>query len=313
MGPPAITDRLDLWRDLIRDNFVALDIVAERPDTFNGSVHSTDVGHLDIARVESGPQIFTRTSRLAQRDDDVYLQVGLLTRGAAVVGQDDRECTLAPGDFALYESDRPFCWGLAGDWEMLVFTWPRTCFRLHDTVSQSLTARRLTGRTGISGLVGRTLRDLATAPPELSIDGGIRLGNEIAALVTTAALEQARPAEPVHTATSLLRRIDDYIIDRLSDPNLNPSEIAAAHFISTRHLHRLFAGRANTVAQRIMHERLTRCCLELRHPSTGARSITDISRRWGFPDLATFSRAFRTAYGMTPTQYRTARTASGGS
>ena len=313
MGPPASTDRLDLWRDLIRDNFVALDIVAERPETFTGSVHSTDVGHLDIARVESGPQIFTRTSRLAQRDDDVYLQVGLLTRGAAVVAQDGRECELAPGDFTLYESDRPFCWALAGDWELLVFTWPRTSVRLHDTISQSLTARRLAGNTGISGIVGRTLRDLATTPPDLSIDGGIRVGNEIAGLVTTAALEQARPGEPVPTVTSLLRRIDDYIIDRLSDPNLDPPEIAAAHFISTRHLHRLFAGRGSTVTQRILHERLTRCCLELRHPSADGRSITDISRRWGFADLASFSRAFRAAYGMTPTQYRTARAGNRGS
>ncbi len=308
MGQPATTDRLDVWRDLIRENFVALDIVADRQDAFTGRVRSTELGYLEVACVESGPQAFTRTPQLARMDDDAYLQVGLLTRGAGVVQQDGRQAVLTPGDFALYETNRPFCWGLKEDWELLVFTWPRATVRLHDTVSQALTARCLSGSDGLGAIVGRMLRDLVRAPPELSVDGGIRLGNEVAELVTTVATERVRPSDPERSADTLLRQIDDYIIERLSDPNLGPSDIAAAHFISTRHLHRLFAGRGSTVTQQIQHLRLERTRLELRHPGYDSRSITDISRHWGFPDLATFSRAFRTAYGTTPTQCRSVRT-----
>lgn len=36
----------------------------------------------------------------------------------------------------------------------------------------------------------------------------------------------------------------------------------------------------------------------------GTVSVTDISRRWGFPDLPGFSRAFRAAYGLSPSDYR---------
>lgn len=308
MGQPATTDRLDVWRDLIRENFVALDIVADRQDAFTGRVWSTEVGYLDVACVESAPQAFTRTPQLARMDDAAYLQVGLLTRGAGVVQQDGREAVLTPGDFALYETNRPFCWGLKEDWELLVFTWPRATIRLHDHVSQALTARCLSGSDGLGAIVGRMLRDLVSAPPELSVDGGIRLGNEVAELVTTVATERVRPSVPERSADTLLRHIDDYIVECLSDPNLGPSDIAAAHFISTRHLHRLFAGRGSTVTQQIQHLRLERSRLELRHPGYDGRSITDISRHWGFPDLATFSRAFRTAYGTTPTQCRSART-----
>ena len=64
MGQPATTDRLDVWRDLIRDSFVALDIVADRQDGFTGRVWSTELGYLDVACVESGPQAFTRTPQL---------------------------------------------------------------------------------------------------------------------------------------------------------------------------------------------------------------------------------------------------------
>ena len=304
MSPPATTDRLDVWRDLIRENFVALDIAADRQAAFRGNVRTTELGHLHVASVESGSQRCTRTSQLALRDDDVYLQVGLLTRGSAVVQQDGREAVLTPGDFALYETDRAFRWVLEQDWELLVFTWPRAWVQLHDTVSQSLTGQRLSGREGLGRIVGRLLRDLVSTPPELSLEGGVRLGNEVLELVTTVAQEGVRAPEPDRSAVSLLRRIDGYILERLSDPDLSPTDIAAAHFISTRHLHRLFALRQSTVSQQIKHLRLERARLELRHPGCHGRSISDISWRCGFPDLATFSRAFRTAYGTTPTRYR---------
>jgi AraC-like DNA-binding protein len=307
MVQPAVADRLDAWRDLIRDSFVALDIVADHAEGFTGRVRSTDLGHLNLASVESGTQVVTRTPHLARLDAEVYLQVGLLNRGSALLQQDGREAVLAPGDFAVYETDRPFSWGLKGDWELLVFTWPRASVRLHATVSQALTARCIDGSGGLGAIVGRMLRDLVSAPPELSVDGGIRLGYDISELVTTVASERARPSEPERSSDSLVRRIDEYIAERLSDPNLGPSDIASAHFISTRHLHRLFAGRGRTVTQQIQHLRLERCQLELRHQGYDDRSITEIAWRWGFPDLATFSRAFRNAYGMTPTYCRSTR------
>ncbi len=307
MGPPTTTDRLDRWRDLIRDHFVALDIDADRGDVFGGAVRADDVGDLNVADVASCTQLFTRTRELARADPEVYLQVGLLTRGAAVIQQDGREAVLRPGDFALYETDRPFRWGISGDWELLVFTWPRASIRLHDTVSQALTARRLSGTSGLGRPVGRMLRDLVEAPPALSTAGGLRLSQEVADLVATVALEAARPGGEAPHAADLLRRIDGYIAEQLGDPNLCPAGIAAAHHISTRHLHRLFAGRDCTVAHRIQQLRLEHARQDLCAPSRDSWSITDVAYRWGFADLATFSRAFRTVFGMTPTQCRARR------
>jgi AraC-like DNA-binding protein len=298
------TDRLDVWRDLIRENFVALDIAADRRRPFRGQVRSTAFGLVDLATVASGPQSVTRTPRLAREDDDVCLQVGLLTRGAAVVQQDDREAVLAPGDFVVYESDRAFRWAMARDWELLVLTWPRACVRVPDTVSRTLTAHRLDGGTGLGAIVGRVLRDLVGAPPDVSAAARLRLGEEVLDLVTTVALEQVRPPEPDRPADALLRRVDAHVREHLGDPGLGPASIAAAHFVSTRHLHRLFAARGTTVSRYVQRLRLERSALDLRRPGGPDRSITDVATRWGFPDLATFSRAFRAAYGTTPTRYR---------
>jgi AraC-like DNA-binding protein len=307
MGSPVTTDRLDLWRDLIRENFVALDIHADQHAAFAGSVRSSGLGHLRVASVGSGTQRCSRTPGLVRRDSEVYLQVGLVARGVGTLSQDGREAVLTPGDFAVYETDRPFFWGLQGAWELLVFTWPRASIALDDTASQQLTARALSGGDGLGAIVGRMLRDLVASPPELSAAGGVRLADEVAQLVTTVAGERVLPAAPTRAADDLLRRIDAYIMEHLADPDLGPTCIAAAHFVSTRHLHRLFAHRGGTVAQQIQRLRLERCRRELLDPSADHRSITDVSRRWGFPDLATFSRAFRVVYGMPPRDWRATR------
>lgn len=308
MGSPTTTHRLDVWRDLIRDNFVALDIHADRRADFAGSVRCGELGHLKVASVRSGPQGCSRTPGLARRDDDVFLQVGLVAAGSAQVTQDGREASLGPGDFTVYETDRPFFWGLKGDWELLVFTWPRASITLDEGASRQLTARALSGGTGLGAIVGRVLRDLVAAPPELSAAGGVRLASEVAELVATVAGEQVHPvAGPTRSADDLLRRVDAHIVEHLADPGLGPASIAAAHFVSTRHLHRLFAHRGGTVSQQIQRLRLERCRRDLFDPRSDARSITDISRRWGFPDLATFSRAFRAAYGTSPSEWRAGR------
>jgi AraC-like DNA-binding protein len=306
MTGTAATDRLDVWRDLIREHFVALDIRADRRGGFTGTVRTADVGHLRVATVRSGSQAFRRTPGLARRDDTAYLQVGMITAGAATVAQDGREAVLGPGDFAVYETGRPFVWDVTGDWELLVLTWPRGAVGLTDTDSQQLTARAL-GRDGLGRMVGRMLNDLVTAPPELSAAGGVRLADEVAELVTTVAGEGLRPPEPTRAADDLLRRVDAYVVEHLADPDLGPAGIAAAHFVSTRHLHRLFARRGVTVAQQIQRTRLERCRRDLRDPRCDHRSITDIAVRWGFPDLAAFSRAFRTAYGTSPSDWRAGR------
>lgn len=304
LGEPVATDRLDVWRELIRENVVALDIVADDRVAFRGQVQSAELGHLHVATVDSGPQEFTRTSPLALADIEAHVQVGLLTCGRAVVQQDGREAVLTPGDFALCESDRTFRWRLEADWQLLVLTWPRTCIRIPISTSRTLTARRLSGSHGLGAVVGRMLRDLVSAPPELSAGGSSRLGDALLELVTTVAQERVAPTEREPSTSSFLQRVDDYIEEHVNDPDLGPAGIAAAHFISTRHLHRLFATRGTSVSQQILRLRLERARHDLRSPSSGATSITDISWRWGFSDLATFSRAFRAAYGTTPTRFR---------
>lgn len=98
-----------------------------------------------------------------------------------------------------------------------------------------------------------------------------------------------------------------YIDERLGDPELDPAGIAAANFISLRHLHGLFQEHGETVASWIRSRRLERCRRDLADPLLRHRTTTEIAFRWGFTDPSHFSRPFRTTFAMSPSECRPSR------
>lgn len=114
--------------------------------------------------------------------------------------------------------------------------------------------------------------------------------------------EQSLPTETRQRA--LLASVHDFIARRLPDPRLTPQTIADAHQISLRHLQKLFHAEGLTVAGWVRHQRLERCRHDLADPRLRDRSINAIATRWGFGDAAHFSRLFRAAYGLPPSDYR---------
>ncbi|MBL1097714.1 helix-turn-helix domain-containing protein [Streptomyces sp. 205] len=98
-----------------------------------------------------------------------------------------------------------------------------------------------------------------------------------------------------------------YVDRHLGDPGLGPDTIAAAHRMSVRSLHKLFEGEGITVSRLIQRRRLRECARDLAQGDIGERTVSGVARRWGFTNPAHFSRLFRDAYGMSPSQWRDTR------
>jgi AraC-like DNA-binding protein len=109
---------------------------------------------------------------------------------------------------------------------------------------------------------------------------------------------------PEARRAALLTAIREHIRRNLADPGLSPTGVAAAHGVSLRHLHQLFAAEETTPAAWIRRCRLERCRLDLADPRFYPRAVQDIAARWGLTSPAHFSRAFRAAYGESPSDYR---------
>jgi AraC-like DNA-binding protein len=102
----------------------------------------------------------------------------------------------------------------------------------------------------------------------------------------------------------MVKRIRSYIEQRLSDPDLSPATIAAAHHISLRYLYKLFEQEQTTVARLVLQRRLARCRRDLLDPTRTDATVSAIAGRWGLTNAAHFSRAFRAAYGVPPGEFR---------
>jgi len=113
-------------------------------------------------------------------------------------------------------------------------------------------------------------------------------------------------ADSMKPQALLATSVRDYIEANLADPQLSPASIAAAHFISTRHLHNVFHESGSTVASWIRSRRLERVRRDLRDPLHSGTSVGAVAARWGFLDAAHFSRTFREAFGESPSDWRRA-------
>ncbi|MFD5006665.1 helix-turn-helix transcriptional regulator [Streptomyces mutabilis] len=116
--------------------------------------------------------------------------------------------------------------------------------------------------------------------------------------------EPALPPEA--RARNLVLTIRSFILRNFCDPQLTPRTVADAHHLSTRHLHRLFQTEGVTVAALIRHRRVEQARRELADPALLDLPVQAIAARCGFTASAHFSRTFRSAYGVSPSEYRKA-------
>lgn len=101
-----------------------------------------------------------------------------------------------------------------------------------------------------------------------------------------------------------LDRIRRYALKRIGDSGLSINELVEALDISAAHIHRLFAGEAQSFSTWLWDTRLQLCHLALRNPEYRSQSISQIAYRFGYSHAAHFSRAYRKRFGMTPSAWR---------
>jgi AraC family transcriptional regulator, positive regulator of tynA and feaB len=68
----------------------------------------------------------------------------------------------------------------------------------------------------------------------------------------------------------------------------------------------LFAAENDSVTACIRRRRLDECAFELAQPQWRGRSVTATASDWGFRSATHFARAFKAAYGATPSAFKQA-------
>nr|WP_149084724.1 helix-turn-helix domain-containing protein [Microbacterium sp. 1S1] len=289
------------FRAAVSESFVPLQVSSAGADQFRGVIRGAAVDEVHVNDIRATSHVVERTTELIARGDRSYFKVSLMLAGTGLLIQDDREAVLQPGDLAVYDTDRPYSLVFDQDFRTMVVMFPKHLISLPADMIGQLTAVRISGQEGLGGMVVPYLTQLAGNLDELAGTTGARLAHSALDLVTTVFTRELgldRVSADPHRA--LMQRIRSHIDRNLASTDLGPASIAAAHFISTRHLHGLFQEQGVTVSTWIRTRRLEQCRRDLLDPMLADRPVAAIAARWGFVDAAHFSRAFKTAFGVSP-------------
>lgn len=268
---------------------------------FRGCIEYGDLGDSGICRVLSSSHRYVRNPKEVFNTESATMVV-LQTRGTSLFHQDGRKHCLAPGDWNIYDTTRPFSLASPGQNEHLVFLHRHGVARdLRHALER--VPQRSFGRNGIE----RATRDLISTAfrecQKMSYRSGVAMAESIVQLIRPAVEEAAEMHS--QTAPTLKCQIIDFIEANLSDERLAVGTIAEAFGYSTRQIHRMFQDETGmTVSDYIWKSRLEHSLQDLRDAANQGLTITDIAFNWGFSNAAHFSRAFKDTYGITPRESR---------
>lgn len=295
------------FRSAVAEAVVALDVRTDKPDDFHGALSGRASGDVQLLAIAGDAHSVHRTPSLISKNPQHYVKFSVLEQGSGMIIQDGRESRLAAGDMAVYDTDRPYSLLCGDNTRLSIVMFPKEMLALPGPVVARASATRLDGTSGIGAMVRPYISSLAQQACDLESHTLHRLSRNALDLVSTLLESHCRSDLPVTAHETLLQRVLDYVDEHLSEPELNPRMIAAAHFVSVRYLHLLFSDQGTTVSTVIRNRRLERCYDELIDPLRTERSVTSIALDNGFVDPAHFSRSFRTHFGVAPSSLRPKR------
>ncbi|MEU7974256.1 helix-turn-helix domain-containing protein [Micromonospora sp. NPDC049089] len=307
-----VEDGFAFWREVNSKLWVPYDLRCDSQwePGFRAQVGISEFGPVQATLMTTMPHSVHRTPKLIRQADPEVFKLGCLVRGGGMITQDGQRTDFGVGDLILYDTSRPYLAEFTPDVpvsQLLLLRFPRLLLPLPPWELRRLSAVRIPGAQGVGALSSQFLLHLARHMDELSPLDAARLST-LTIDVLTAALANAldvQSAVPSHTRRrALMAQIHAFVRANLGDPRLTPDAIAAAHHISLRYLHKLFHEEGHTVAGWVRERRLEQCRRDLANPQLGARPIHAIAAQWGFTSPAHFSQAFRSAYGLSPRQFR---------
>ncbi|MFD5284879.1 AraC-like ligand-binding domain-containing protein [Streptomyces rubrogriseus] len=300
------------WGDMVSRAVMPVSIASEHADHFKGEVTTLELVDTDFSAFSFSPMSARRTPDHIRAADPENYYLFLVHGSPIGLEQRRNNALLRAGDVALFDTSQPLACEFQDQGRpsrVSVLRLPRTALPLPSDKTDRLVATPLPARTGSGALLTSYLAGLREntahcGPTELRRLGTVALDLAVTFLAARLDSPPALPAESRRRV--LLTRINAYIDHNLHDPDLGPATTAAHHHISIRLLHALFEEEPETVSATIRRRRLERSRTDLGDPRLRHRTIGEIAARWGFRHPAAFSRTFREAYGISPTEARTA-------
>jgi AraC-like DNA-binding protein len=306
-------DRLSYWVEAVCNTYVQLDCdTPQREQAFCGTIEANQLATLGLSRVTASPQWVRRTQAKIARATEDYFIVSIQTKGRGKIVQDGRVAELSPGDFALYDSTRPYELIFEEPFQQHVLQLPGAVLRGRLRNTHMLTARKVCGDRGAGHLMIGMINALAEDIDTLEAGSVAAIAESVENILVAGLCSLPGAADPVVSQLTAYHRdqIKTYVLRHLRDPRLSINAIAAHLRLSPSTIYRAFASEPISLNAWIWNQRLDGAKRDLCDPALAGRTITEIAFGWGFNDTAHFSRLFRARFGCSARELRASLSAS---
>lgn len=301
------SDGTDMFQEQMARLFsVGLAISSPRDQPFHTQVTAYCGRRLRFAALRFSPHSTCSANRGPMTS---RLLVSLQKEGVALVEQDGRECRIEAGDMFMIDPARPFCIQTGQILTHSIYL-EREALRGVLPGAEHLTARAIKCHEGPGSLFRSMVDEMFGLAARLEEDIADRIADALPHLLS-AALSTLVPdagAAPPRAKAMHKQRIQRFVMENLSNHALDPSMIAGAVNLSARYVYELFKEEDQPLMKWMWGLRLERCRADLQARALASQPIGEIAYRWGFNDLAHFSRSFRERFGCAPREYRARHT-----
>ena len=269
------------------------------PEVIRTHIRGWDLGKFQLIVMDS-PWLSFALNHRSTRD---AVSFGTQLSGQTFKTIGEHRQVFSPGEISLLDFSSPFQWrsAEASTTMSLRFTYAGLCLPAE-------AIRSAAGDLATSPLYelfqAHVLQLYSLLEEDIPASAAESLGSatlELArAVIATAGHDDLARNDVANEA--LVTRIEAYVQQHLADPALSPESIANAHHISVRQLYKLWSDKEVGLAEWIMRGRLEGARRDI--AEAGSLGIAAVARRWGFTDATHFGRRFRTAYGISPRDWR---------
>lgn len=304
MGGGPSAQRSDLFTRVMLERFsVGLRVEPMGAEPVVSEIVAYCGRNLRFAAMEFSPH---RTSRLVASAHGApsRLLVSMQRSGQALVSQDGRAARIGPGQMFVLDTGRSFHIETTRMSTHSIYI-DANAVRARAPGVDELTACAIDTRHGGASIFRAFADEMFRLGPALDDATADAIADSIPQVFAAALAGIPAPADDLGRLRRVLRRdILRCIEAHLHDPLLDVARIAEAVRLSPRRIYEVLAQEAESLMRQVWSMRLERCAAELRAEALRSRSIGQIAYGWGFSSVSHFSRAFRTRYGVTPSQWR---------
>lgn len=294
------------WGTLLAKSFMRFAVEADEPQRFRGSFRVRDVAGIEFIGMSTGRHVSHRDAQSIEHDPRADYLVCLQVEGEGEFSQGSRSAVVRPGDLTFFDTTLPAVVASSDDYRSLCVRVPQRLVEVPRAGMRELSATRFAADDGLTPAIAVLLQTFDAVSESMAPRVRSLAAHNALDLLTTLFQAQLAPRSP-NRRWSPGHELEDmlgYIERNLFDPELSPTVIAAAHYMSLRRAHEIFHGAHLTISAHILRRRLDRCRRELVDPTRLTEAVAAVGLRWGFRTPSQFGRAFRDAFGESPAAYR---------